>query len=74
MSSPVATVAGIYEAAGWSLDERAAAAMTRHLEENPKGKYGRHSYDLAEFGVDEAAIRERFAGYVDRYDVPLERS
>lgn len=74
MSSPVATVAGIYEAAGWSLDDRAAAAMTTHLEENPKGKYGRHSYDLAEFGVDEAAIRERFAGYVDRYDVPLERS
>ena len=48
--------------------------MTTHLAQNPKGKYGRHSYDLAEFGVDEAAIRDRFAGYVARYDVPRERS
>jgi hypothetical protein len=74
MSSPVPTISGIYEAAGWSLDDRAAAAMTAHVAENPKGKYGRHTYDLAEFGVDEAAIRDRFAGYVARYDVPLERS
>lgn len=73
MRDPIGTVAGIYEAAGWSLDDRAAAAMAAHLADNPRGKYGAHRYDLAEFGVDEAAIRDRFAGYVSRYDVPLEK-
>lgn len=74
MGDPVATVADIYEAAGWSLDDRAAKAMRAYVAANPQGKYGAHQYDLAEFGVDEAAIRERFAGYVDEYDVPLEGS
>jgi hypothetical protein len=73
IADPVATVANIYSAAGWSLDDQATAAMRRHLADNPKGKYGAHRYDLAEFGVDEAAIRERFAEYVARYEVPFER-
>jgi hypothetical protein len=73
IADPLATVASIYEAAGWSLDDQAAAAMSRHLSDNPKGKYGAHRYDLAEFGIDEAAIRERFAEYVARYAVPLEK-
>jgi hypothetical protein len=72
MRDPIETVAGIYEAAGGSLTEQAAAAMAAHVAQNPRGKYGAHTYDLAEFGVDQAAIRERFAGYVSRYDVPLE--
>jgi hypothetical protein len=72
MSRPVDTVAEIYRAAGGALDEQAAAAMATFLAENPKGKYGAHRYDLAEFGVDAAAVRERFQGYVERYDVPLE--
>jgi len=27
---------------------------------------------FAEFGLDADALRERFAGYVARYDIPLE--
>lgn len=70
---PVGTVAGIYESAGRSLDEDAATEIKAYVAANPRGKYGAHTYDLAEFGVNEAAIRERFASYTDRHDVPLER-
>ena len=38
------------------------------------GRSCRHGYDLAEFGLDAGAIAERFAGYVERYDIPLERA
>jgi hypothetical protein len=31
-----------------------------------------HEYDLATFGLDTAELRERFAGYVDRYGVVTE--
>jgi hypothetical protein len=70
---PIGTVAAIYEAAGQSLEGRVAEAMSAHLAANPKGKYGDHRYDLAEFGLDAHQIRERFAPYIDRYDVPMEK-
>jgi hypothetical protein len=70
---PVATVGGIYRATGTELRESAAAAIGEYVAANPKGKFGTHRYDLAEFGLDAGEIAERFAGYVERYDVVLER-
>jgi hypothetical protein len=73
VGDPVATVARIYEATGAQLSDAAAANIADHVAANPKGKFGTHRYDLAEFGLDAGAIAERFAGYVERYDVVLER-
>jgi hypothetical protein len=70
---PVVTVGRIYEATGTSLDDTAAAAIATYVDANPKGKFGTHRYDLAEFGLDAGQIAERFAGYVERYEVVLER-
>jgi len=70
---PVGTVARISEATGRPLADGAADAMTAHLAANPKDRFGAHRYDLAEFGLDADAVRERFAGYIERYDVPRER-
>ncbi len=70
---PVATVARIYDAAGRPLDEGAAKAMAAHVAANPKGRFGAHRYDVAEFGLDAGAVRERFADYIARYDVPIEQ-
>jgi hypothetical protein len=72
MRDPVATVAAVYEAAGSPLDEQAAARMSAYLAANPKGRYGTHRYDLSEFDLNQAEIRERFSAYVDRYGVPVE--
>lgn len=69
---PLATVAAIYRAAGQSLDPATASAMSAYLAANPKHKHGVHRYDLAEFNLDIHDIRERFAAYIDRYDVPTE--
>jgi hypothetical protein len=70
---PVLTVARIYEGTGSTLSDGAAIAIADHVAANPKGKFGTHRYDLAEFGLDAGEIAERFAGYVERYDVVLER-
>jgi hypothetical protein len=70
---PVATVAAIYERAGSTLTDEAATAMTSHVAANPKNKFGAHRYDLGDFGLDVGEIGERFASYVERYDIPLER-
>jgi hypothetical protein len=64
---PVATVRRIYEGTGAALRDDA------YVDANPKGKFGQHRYDLAAFGLDPDEVAERFAGYVERYDVVLER-
>lgn len=67
------TMRTVYGAFGEDLTGQAFAAMTAHVESHPKGRFGKHGYDLAEFGLDGAALRERFAGYVSDYDIPLEQ-
>ena len=67
------TMRSVYGAFGEELTGQAFEAMTAHVESHPKGRFGKHGYDLAEFGLDGSALRERFSGYVDHYDIPLEQ-
>lgn len=68
----IGTMARVYAAFGDPLEGQARQAMTAHVASRPQGKFGQHSYDLAEFGLDGGALRERFAGYVTDYGIPLE--
>ena len=63
---PVATVATLYGALGEELDPAAAEAMTAYVAAHPKGSFGTHGYDLASYGLDAAALTDRFADYVAR--------
>lgn len=69
---PVATLSRVYAAFGDTLEGQALQAMTAHVQSHAKHRFGKHSYDLAEFGLAEGEIAERFRGYVQRYDIPLE--
>jgi hypothetical protein len=39
-----------------------------------QGRYGSHTYSLAEFGLERGPIDERLARYYDRHDVPRENT
>jgi hypothetical protein len=69
---PIATMRRVYAAFGEELEGPALEAMSAHVQSHPKGRFGQHKYDLAEFGLDGPAIAERFRRYVERYDIPLE--
>jgi hypothetical protein len=71
---PLPTVEDLYAACGEDLDAGAREAMTSYVNAHPKTEFGTHGYDLAEFGLDGGELAERFAGYVDRYDVAIESS
>jgi hypothetical protein len=45
--------------------------MHAYMADNQQGKHGKHSYDLAEFGLSKEGVRERFKGYIERYDIPV---
>lgn len=63
VDDPMTVVAKVYEAFGLSLGDESRAAMQSHVDANPKGKHGRHEYDLAEYGLTRQMIDQRFAFY-----------
>ena len=71
LRDPIGTVRGIYEHFGEPLTAEAEAAMQAYLADNQKGKHGKHSYDLAEYGLSAEGVRERFRDYIERYDIPV---
>jgi hypothetical protein len=72
VQDPLRTVEDLYAACGAELDGSARDAMAAYVNANPRSKFGTHSYNLGEFGLDAGELAERFAEYIDRYDVPVE--
>ena len=68
---PVETVERMYDFLGESLPDGARAAMEAYVGANRRGKFGEHRYDLAEFGLAEAEVAERFSAYTERYRIPI---
>lgn len=67
---PLAELERISEAAGRPLDERGALAVSHWLEKSPH-RPGGHRYRPEDFGLKAAALRERYADYIQRFDVQL---
>jgi hypothetical protein len=59
----------IYDRFGLLLGPEVEAAMNTHVEKNPQGKHGSHDYSLEEWGLDAARVRERFAPYIERFEI-----
>ena len=73
MADQEAVVRAAYRMAGLPITPAVETALTAYLQENPRNKHGRVIYDLAgTFGVDEPALRERFAFYYERFPVRRE--
>lgn len=68
---PMGSVRRIYDHFGEPLTPEAEQAMTRYMADNPKGKHGKHSYDLAEYGLTKEGVREQFADYVQAFNIPV---
>lgn len=71
MRDPIDTVRGIYERFDEPFTPEAEAAMQAYMVDNQKGKHGKHSYDLAEYGLTKEGVHERFKSYIERYDIPV---
>ncbi len=63
VEQPMQLVERIYRSHGLPFTEAARAAMQAHTDANPKGKFGKHEYNLAEYGLTRELIDSRFAFY-----------
>ena len=64
---PMAVIERIYGFIGMELTPELRAAMAQRIAEDPERQHGAHRYDIADFGLTEPEIRERFGDYVERF-------
>ena len=62
----------LYAHFGMALGAPAAERIARSAAARPDGGYGRNVYNLAAYGFEVEALRERFRAYMDQFDVVRE--
>jgi len=69
---PMTEVTKLYAALGDDLSDEARQRMQDWWTESSRQRSGSHNYQPETYGLDLAAIREQFAFYYDRFEVPVE--
>ena len=72
MREPIRTMRKLYRALGDEFTGAAEAGMKVWLADNPQGKFGKHEYALAQFGLTADQVRSKFERYLSRYEVEAE--
>ncbi len=67
VADPIGQMRRLYDRFDEPFTPAAETAMQACLAANPKGKFGRHSYTLEQFGVSEDEVRERYRDYREQY-------
>jgi hypothetical protein len=67
VSDPVKSIQKIYEQFEIEFDAETEASCKNYIANNPSGQHGKHSYSIADYGIQEEEIEQRFAEYITRY-------
>ena len=69
---PIGTMRKLYAALGDVFTPEAEAAMQGWIDDNPQGKFGRHEYNLEQYGLTVEQLTTGLERYLSRYDVARE--
>jgi hypothetical protein len=69
VADPIGTVRDIYDHYDLAWSEEFAERLNYYLQLNPNGKHGAHRYAPETFGQTGEAISERFAAYIERFEL-----
>ncbi len=69
VADPIGTVRDIYDHYDLAWSEEFAERLNDYLQLNPNGKHGAHRYAPETFGQTGEAISERFASYIERFEL-----
>ena len=72
IADPEPVVRDLYTYFGFELPPETVEAMRRHAEGHRKDRHGKHEYSLQMYGLNEAAVRDRLAAYIDRFGLPTD--
>lgn len=71
INDDVATVKNIYQHFNLAWTPTIAARFDSYSKNHPMNKHGKHNYQLEEYGLSREQILNRFAAYIERFDVPM---
>lgn len=71
-TAPIETMRKLYAALGDNFSAEAEAAMQKWLDENPQSKFGKHEYNLDQYGLSVSKLASGFERYLSSYDVVRE--
>jgi hypothetical protein len=66
---PMAVIERIYGFIGATLTDEVRHNMQQRIIDDPERQHGAHRYNVADFGMSEDEIRERFGDYIERFDL-----
>ncbi|MBV2151156.1 sulfotransferase [Sphingobium sp. AS12] len=69
LRDPIGEMKRLYARFDTELTVEAETAMQAMLDANPQGKHGKHSYDLADYGLDRAGVHTHFRDYTERFGI-----
>lgn len=69
VSDPLGAMRRVYQWLGWDWTESTAQGMRTWLDENPQGRFGKHSYSLAQWGFTRKDLEPYFADYLKVHPV-----
>ena len=69
---PAGAVARALRHFGMSLSDEAGERLRAWQRAHPPGRHGRHAYTPEQYGLERAALSERFRAYRQRFGVPEE--
>lgn len=72
LNNPLAEIKKIYDFAGLEFNDTVANAITQTTRKNVQHRYGKHHYDLADFGLSKERIENEFGFYRKKYAIPHE--
>jgi hypothetical protein len=69
LDKPQEVVERIYSHFKLPLPDSTRDAIFAYIADHPKGKHGSHDYKLEQFGLTEQKVLDRFAIYIERFDI-----
>jgi hypothetical protein len=69
IADPLAQMKKVYSWLGDTWTDAADSGMRAWLEANPQGRFGKHSYSLAQWGVTKQDIEPYFSDYLREHPV-----
>ncbi len=69
VSHPLEIVEEIYRVFDLPFDEALAVKLAARIADEPTAQFGEHSYDIADYGLDETQVQEAFGDYRRRFRV-----
>jgi hypothetical protein len=73
VADPLAALKKVYAWLDWDWSADAEQGMQGWLAENPQGRFGKHSYSLAEWGMTRRDLEPYFADYLKVHPVATSR-